>query len=665
MYLCNPAHLGNIPHVRDHGIMQLKIRQFIKCIMQLAEEILRKYWGYREFRPAQIPIIQSIVSGKDSLGLLTTGGGKSICFQVPALMSEGTCIVVSPLIALMKDQVTQLNQRKIPAAAYYSTQSKEKQTKILDYLHNGKLKFLYISPERLNTKDFQTRLRQVKVNLIVIDEAHCISQWGYDFRPAYLNIPKIYEIFPNVSKLALTATATPRVIDDILEKLEMKQPKILVSSYFKSNLSYQVKASERKVEDLVSWIHRLSGSGLVYVNRRIVAEELVKQLRNQFNIQADYYHAGLSADVRNEKQELWLKNPNSIMITTNAFGMGIDNPNVNYVIHYHFPASIEAYFQECGRAGRGGQKSYAISLISDADIIEKEDIIKNYPTPLEVKSLLLLLFNYFEIPYETGMNRRFDWTIDEFLLKYKLEYWHTQKCLQILEDNEFIYIQDAFYKADEIQIIANDNQITDLSEQFPEYGQLLTNMIRSFEGIHFRKRVNLYKFAKTYHYNMLELKVNLQNLAKKEIIHYEAATNKPTIEFLINKLAVHDIPLDLQQYQERKKILLDQQQACLDYIQSGQPCRSQQLLTYLGEVNSEKCGFCDVCLGEKNTITKEDYLKMRDVILVNLEPNIYIAIDKLIKLLKNYPEQAIRKVLDRLLELNQIEKGVGEVFKKR
>jgi ATP-dependent DNA helicase RecQ len=633
--------------------------------MQLAEEILRKYWGYREFRPAQIPIIQSIVSGKDTLGLLTTGGGKSICFQVPALMSEGTCIVVSPLIALMKDQVTQLNQRKIPAAAYYSTQSKEKQTKILDYLHNGKLKFLYISPERLNTKDFQTRLRQVKVNLIVIDEAHCISQWGYDFRPAYLNIPKIYEIFPDVSKLALTATATPRVIDDILEKLEMKQPKILVSSYFKSNLSYQVKASERKVEDLVSWIHRLSGSGLVYVNRRIVAEELVKQLRNQFNIQADYYHAGLSADVRNEKQELWLKNPNSIMITTNAFGMGIDNPNVNYVIHYHFPASIEAYFQECGRAGRGGQKSYAISLISDADIIEKEDIIKNYPTPLEVKSLLLLLFNYFEIPYETGMNRRFDWTIDEFLLKYKLEYWHTQKCLQILEDNEFIYIQDAFYKADEIQIIANDNQITDLSEQFPEYGQLLTNMIRSFEGIHFRKRVNLYKFAKTYHYNMLELKVNLQNLAKKEIIHYEAATNKPTIEFLINKLAVNDIPLDLQQYQERKKILLDQQQACLDYIQSGQPCRSQQLLTYLGEVNSEKCGFCDVCLGEKNTITKEDYLKMRDVILVNLEPNIYIAIDKLIKLLKNYPEQAIRKVLDRLLELNQIEKGVGEVFKKR
>lgn len=633
--------------------------------MLLAKEILYKYWEYKDFRPAQIPIIESIVAGNDTLGLLTTGGGKSICFQVPAMMSEGTCLVISPLIALMKDQVAQLNQRKIPAAAYYSAQSQENQTKILDYLHDGKLKFLYISPERLNTQDFRTRLRQIKVNLIVIDEAHCISQWGYDFRPAYLKIPNVYELFPTIPKLALTATATPRVIEDIQDKLELKYPKVFVSSYFKSNLSYQVKSSERKVEDLVSWINRLSGSGLVYVNRRNAAEELVKQLRNQFNIEADYYHAGLSAEIRNEKQDTWLRNPKSIMITTNAFGMGIDNPNVNYVIHYHFPASLEAYFQECGRAGRSGQKSYAISLVSDADIVEKEDVIKNYPTTDEVKNLLLLLFNHYEIPYETGKNRRFDWEIDEFLLQYKLDYWHTQKCLQILEDNEFIYIQDAFYKPDELQIIADNKQIADLAEQFPEYGQLIANMIRSFEGIHYKRRVNLHKFAKTYHYNLLELKVSLQNLAKKEIIHYEAATNKPKMEFLIDKLAVKDIPLDIQQYSERKKTLLDQLQSCLDYMQSQKPCRSQQLLNYLGESKSEKCGICDVCIGEKNSITKEDYLKIRDSILLSLEPNIYTPIDKLVKLLKNYPELAIRKVLDRLLELNQIDKGVGEVFKKR
>ncbi len=474
--------------------------------MRLAQEILKKYWGYEAFRTAQIPIIESVTSGHDTIGLLTTGGGKSICFQVPAMMSEGTCIVISPLIALMKDQVTQLNQRKIPSAAYYSAQSKESQTKILDYLLEGKLKFLYISPERLITKDFQTRLRQIKVNLMVIDEAHCISQWGYDFRPSYLRIPEVYDILPDIPKLALTATATPRVVKDIEDKLELRQTKVFVNSYFKENLSYQVKKTERKVETLAEWIHKLSGSGLVYVNRRNAAEELAKQLTTQFNIHAEYYHAGLSTDVRNEKQEKWLNNPLSVMITTNAFGMGIDNPHVNYVIHYHFPASLEAYFQECGRAGRTGQKSYAIALVSDADKIEKDEIIRDYPSIQEVQNLALLLFNHFDIPYETGLGRRFDWIVEDFNTQYKLNYWHTAKCLQILVDNELIFIQDAFYKPDEIQLLADERQISDLTEQFPEYGQLITHLIRAYEGLHFKKRVNLYKLAKTYHYNLTELK---------------------------------------------------------------------------------------------------------------------------------------------------------------
>lgn len=632
--------------------------------MLTAQEILKKYWGYEAFRPAQIPIIESVTSGHDSIGLLTTGGGKSICFQVPAMMSEGTCLVVSPLIALMKDQVTQLNQRKIPSAAYYSAQSKESQTKILDYLLEDKLKFLYISPERLNTKDFQTRLRQIKVNLMVIDEAHCISQWGYDFRPSYLRIPEVYDILPDIPKLALTATATPQVVKDIEDKLELRRPKVFVNSYFKKNLSYQIKSSERKVEDLVSWINRLSGSGLVYVNRRNAAEELAKQLATQFNIHAEYYHAGLSAEVRNEKQEKWLNNPHSVMITTNAFGMGIDNPHVNYVIHYHFPASLEAYFQECGRAGRTGQKSYAIALVSDADKIEKDEIIRDYPSIQEVQNLALLLFNHFDIPYETGLGRRFDWIVEDFNTQYKLNYWHTAKCLQILVDNELIFIQDAFYKPDEIQLLADERQISDLAEQFPEYGQLITHLIRAYEGLHFKKRVNFYKLAKTYHYNLTELKISLQKLAQKGIISYEPSTNKPTLEFLTNKTAANDVPIDQAGYRVRKQILLDQTKACLDFIKNTKECRSRQLLNYLGESHSEKCGICDVCLSEKYSISKEDYLKIRDAILANLEPNIYTTIDKLFKLLKNYPELAIRKVLDRLLELNLIEKGVGEVFRK-
>jgi len=376
--------------------------------MHSALDILKKYWNYNEFRPAQIPIIESIAAGHDTLGLLTTGGGKSICFQVPAMMREGVCLVVCPLIALMKDQVSQLNQRKIPAAAYYSSQSKENQVKIIDYLMEGKLKFLYISPERLITKEFQTRLREINVGLLVIDEAHCISQWGYDFRPAYLKIPTIYDYLPLAPRLALTATATPRVIDDIQDKLDFRHGKVFVNTYFKPNLSYQVLKSERKVEDLVRWIQKLPGSGLVFVNRRNMAEELAMQLKDHFKINADYYHAGLSTELRHEKQNKWLKNPHSVLVTTNAFGMGIDNPNVNYVIHYQFPASIEAYFQECGREGRAGQNSHAFALISGADLREKEELLLNYPSIGEVKNCLLMLYNHFDIPYEMGQGKRYD-----------------------------------------------------------------------------------------------------------------------------------------------------------------------------------------------------------------------------------------------------------------
>lgn len=632
--------------------------------MHSALSILKKYWNYDQFRPAQIPIINSILADYDTLGLLTTGGGKSICFQVPAMMREGICLVISPLIALMKDQVVQLNQRKIPAAAYYSAQSKEKQQKIIDYLMEGKLKFLYISPERLITKDFQTRLREIKVGLLVIDEAHCISQWGYDFRPAYLKIPNIYAYLPNAPKLALTATATPQVIEDIQDKLDFKNGKVFTSSYFKSNLSYQVLKSERKVEDLVRWIQKLSGSGLVYVNRRSAAEELVKQLKDHFNINADYYHAGLSPEQRNEKQDQWLKYPNSVMVATNAFGMGIDNPNVNYVIHYHFPNSIEAYFQECGRAGRAGQKCHAIALISDADLNEKADILNNYPSINEVRNCLLTLFNHFDIPYEMGQGRRYDWSVEEFLSKFKLDYHATHKSLQILQDNALIYIQDAFYKPDELQLLANDRQLKDLAETYPDYGQLISQMIRTYEGIHFKRRVNLFKLAKTYHYHILELKTSLQKLTKLGIVDYEASTNKPTIEFLINKVATKDFPVDQTQYTNRKTSLQDQLKACLNYLEERSICRSIQLLDYLGEKNSAPCGICDCCLSRTNKIIPQDYLDIRDTILINLESKIYTPIHKLLLLNRKYPEMAVRKVLDRLLELNQIEKGQGEVFKK-
>lgn len=629
-----------------------------------AEAVLKKYWGYESFRDPQIPIIKSILEGKDTIGLLTTGGGKSICFQVPAMMSEGTCIVVSPLIALMKDQVGQLNKLKIPSAAYYSDQSKDNQEKVIDYLLSGKLKFIYVSPERLHTIDFHTKLREVKINLLVVDEAHCISQWGYDFRPSYLQISEAYGSIGAIAKLALTATATPRVILDIRDKLELKNPSILVNSYFKSNLSYQISRTSTKVEEMVKWIKRIQGSGLIYVNRRATAEELVIQLKKNFGIDADYYHAGLSTELRNSKQEKWQSNPNAVMITTNAFGMGIDNPHVNYVIHYHFPASLEAYFQECGRAGRAGQNSYAISLISYGDTAEKRELIAQYPTIEEVQNTFMLLFNHFEIPYDSGYGRQFEWLIEEFISHYQLDPIQTRQSIQILKDSELLTIQDAFYKPDELQILLSNEEIAQISELYPEYAHLLQNLIRTYEGIFFKRKVNLYKLAKNYHYEMKELKSSLLHLASKEYIYFKPSTNKPTITFKCDKLASKDIAINSTLYYERKKIRIDQTQACIDYIEDTNRCRSQQLLTYLGEENSISCGICDVCIQAKQKVTKDDYIQIKEILLDNIDKNNFVAMDKLLKLLNKYPQQAVRKVIDRLIELNLIEKGNGEVFRK-
>jgi ATP-dependent DNA helicase RecQ len=632
--------------------------------VQSAIDILQKYWGFSTFREHQIPVINSIIEGRDTFALLTTGGGKSICFQVPAMMKDGVCIVVSPLIALMKDQVAMLNKLKIPAAAYYSSQPSSTQDKIIDYAIEGKLKFIYISPERLVTNDFIQRIRQMKISYLVIDEAHCISQWGYDFRPSYLKINQIYSYLDQVSKIALTATATPRVIDDIIEKLELDKPNLIQNSFFKSNLSYQIIPSETKFNDLAKWIQKLSGSGLVYVNRRSTAEELVKQLKSNHNILADYYHAGLSIEQRNEKQENWIKNPNSIMISTNAFGMGIDNPHVNFVIHYNISDTLEAYFQEAGRGGRAGQKAHAIGLISQADIMDKEELIFNYPSILEVKNTLLLLFNYFEIPYEQGYQHRYEFLVDEFIDKYKLNGIHTSKCIQILKDNELIRINDAFFKADELQITATEQEIQSLGDMYPEYGILIRNIIRSYDGIFYTKKISLQKIAKNYHYNITELRSMLKILDKKEILIYTPSTNRPTLEFLINKSRVEDIPIDMRQYQERKEIITSQLQSVIDFVENTEECRSYQLLSYLGELDSKNCGICDVCLTRKSLhhLTKDDFIEIKNQILENLSKSEPKDIKVLLIKINQYPVYAIRRVLDRLIELNLIEKQTGELF---
>jgi ATP-dependent DNA helicase RecQ len=627
-------------------------------------DLLKKYWGFQNFREPQIPIVESILSGKDTLGLMTTGGGKSICFQTVALNREGICLIISPLIALMRDQVDTLRALGIEAAAVYSDQSVQEQNNIIDACLEGRLQFLYIAPEKLRSKDFQTRLRQFPISMLVIDEAHCISQWGYDFRPSYLRIPEIYNWINRPQVVALTATATPKVIEDIIDKLELRDHQIIQQSFAKPKTSFQLIETEQKMSKLLSWIQKLKGSGIVYVNRRKSAVEISKFL-NKEGIESEYYHAGLAMEIRNEKQEKWLAKTSGIMVCTNAFGMGIDNPNVNFVIHYNLSESIEAYFQEAGRAGRKGQNAYAITLVSQADRVEIKSAIEDYPSQKEVIQTLIMLFNYYQIPYESGRDQVFPFEIEGFIEKFKLPALKTQKCIQILKDQNLISLAEDYYKPDEIQILADDHYLRDLTNDKPEYGHLVKNLLRTYEGLHFRRKVFLGKLAKNYHYNLLELRTMLRNLQKWEVIFYQEATNKPTIQFQIDKLPQANIPFDNQQYNLRKKTRTEQWNAILDYTKSDLGCRQSFLLKYFGEVVQDTCGICDNCLASnaKPTILEVDFLEIRISILKALKENPSLNIQDLIRINKKFKEIYVRRVLDRLIELSLVEKFEGDTFR--
>lgn len=564
-------------------------------------EILKRYWGYDGFRPLQNEIITSVLNGNDTLALLPTGGGKSICFQVPAMVREGICIVISPLVALMKDQVEGLKAKGIEAVAIYAGMGKREIDILLDNCIYGKIKFLYLSPERLLSELVRVRISYMNVNLIAVDEAHCISQWGYDFRPPYLKLSEIREIHPDVPVLALTATATRFVRNDILEKLQFKQPNIFVQSFARKNLSYVVLDDEDKYKKLIGIASKVRGSGLVYVrNRRETAEVAAFLVRN--GIAADFYHAGVEKEERFKRQEDWKRNKIRIMVATNAFGMGIDKPDVRFVVHLDLPDSLEAYYQEAGRAGRDGLKAYAVLLANKSDQLSlKAKYTDSFPSVEEIKKVYHYLGNYFQLAYGAGEGLTFGFDLADFCKRFNVGVIKAMAALKFLEHDGYLTLSENIFLPSRVLFIVGNEDVYRFQIENAGYDGLIKAILRSYGGA-FEQYVKISEadIAGKIRGSFKDVVKHLTTLQELGLLSYLPQSDQPQLQYLRPRLDFNHMDIDVKYIAQRKQIQTDQVNAVLAYAEKKE-CRSVQLLAYFDEPVSDKCGVCDVCLAEKKT----------------------------------------------------------------
>ncbi len=563
----------------------------------------------------QEAIIQSVLDGKDTLALLPTGGGKSICFQVPALCQEGICLVISPLIALMKDQVDNLKKRDIPAIAIYSGMRYADIDRALDNCIYGNIKFLYVSPERLITDLARARIAQMKVNLIAVDEAHCISQWGYDFRPPYLEIATIRDLLPKTPVLALTATAKPKVVEDIQEKLDFPTSNVFQNSFERKNLSYVVLHEANKYKKLVEIVRNVKGTGIVYTRNRKKTREIAEYLQRN-NIRADFYHAGLSTEQRTKKQDDWISNKTRIMVSTNAFGMGIDKPNVRSVVHFDLPDSLEAYFQEAGRGGRDLKKAYAVLLYQEDDGEKLKFNLKNaFPEIGVIRQVYRALGSYFQLAVGSGMGRSFDFDIAEFIRRYGLNAFQTYNCLKILSQSGWIAMSEAIHIAASIKVKPDRETLYDYQLRHKKMDAVIKGILRLFP-----QSINSYT---DFRESLLakHLKISLGNLAQllrklhqDQIIDYHPQKDQPQLIFLQERVDADNLTIDMDLYKFRKKRYEESVFKAIQYAETPH-CRSQQLLAYFGERDVPLCGQCDVCLGRtKSDIDEKEFERYKEKI---------------------------------------------------
>ena len=599
--------------------------------MSTPEKILKQYWGYNHFRAPQAEIIQAVLERKDTLALLPTGGGKSVCFQVPTLILEGVCLVITPLIALMQDQVTQLKKMGIQALAVHSGMSRAEIDIALDNCVYGKIKFLYLSPERLQTEIFQERVKKMNVCLIAVDEAHCISQWGYDFRPPYLKISVLRETKPEVPIIALTASATRQVSEDIQDKLEFKNPSVFQKSFARENLSFAIRKTETKEKKLIEILKKVQGTAIVYVRSRKATQDLAKNL-NHHGFSSIFYHAGLNHQQRSVRQEEWLTNKVRVMVATNAFGMGINKADVRTVIHMDLPENIEAYYQEAGRAGRDGKRSYAVIIYHDVDVLSLQHKVQQAQPSLEfLKKIYQALCNYYQLALGSSEGEGYEFDLEDFCKRFNFKSSAVYIGLKKLEQEGLVQLSESFYRPSRIHLSMDKKRLYEFQIANARFDPLIKSLLRLYGAELFSDFVAV---SETYIAQALAIKesvarIELAKLHELQLLVYQPASDKPQITFILPRQDADYLPVDRERMERLRNLNLAKMEAMVNYVSQSHRCRMQLIQEYFDEITYETCGKCDVCLEKKkkeNLAVLSDYhdqiiylLKQKNMMVEELE----------------------------------------------
>lgn len=581
--------------------------------------ILQRYWKHNQFRPLQEDIVQSVLDGKDTLALLPTGGGKSVCFQVPALILDGICIVITPLIALMKDQVEQLRNKDILAVALHSGMTRDQIDLTLNNAIFGNLKFLYLSPERLQTEIFIERFRQMNVGLIAIDEAHCISQWGYDFRPPYLQIASLRDIKPDVPVIALTATATTQVRDDIMEKLAFREDgRMFQKSFARDNLSFVVRKTESKDKKLLEILQKVRGTAIIYVRSRKTTQDLAGWL-NKKGIRSSFYHAGLDFETRTKRQDEWIHNQTRVMVATNAFGMGIDKPDVRVVIHIDLPENLEAYYQEAGRAGRDGQRSFAVILYQDADVENLQTKTEQSQPGVEFLSKVYqALSNYYQLALGSAAGESFDFDVHDFSERFKFHPLELYNGLKKLEEEGLIQFNESYFSPSVLHMLLDHQKLYEFQVANARFDPVIKMILRVYGGEIFSGYVKIVEssLAQAMKISKDEVVAVLLHLSQLNVLSYIPVKDKPQITFILPRQDADKLPVDRKRLEARKKLILAKVKAVIGFAESKVRCRMQLVQDYFNEVTYKECGICDVCIEKKKKANGQEFDNMRNEILM-------------------------------------------------